>query len=194
MGDRRKIVVVEEGRRFAVAGGSRAIAVGCSRWLGWGAVGSRGGSGNRVVIVARSRATYISLYVLVGLGWSAKTNLRWVLMRAAIVMLAWVMMAIVRLLPWRSGLRWWIIISLALWLWRHSGRRLLSLRVVGIVWRRWGVVALRVRREVLRSCVVIVGSHVRCVYFSSRGSDKMRTKQWMEEWWFIYKIHKVSIE
>lgn len=86
----------------------------------------------------------------------------WVRMRTAIVMLAWMMMAVVRLLPWRPGLwwYWWIVIPLALWLGRRSRRRLLSLPVVGIVWRWWGLVALRVGWEVLRSGVVVVCCHV----------------------------------
>lgn len=84
----------------------------------------------------------------------------WVLMRRSIVMLAWLIMAIVRLLPWRPGLRWRIDIPLALWLRRRSYRELLSLPVVGTVWRWWGVVRLGVGREVLRSGVVVVGCHV----------------------------------
>lgn len=84
----------------------------------------------------------------------------WVLMRRSIVMLAWVIMAIVRLLPWRPGLRWWIDIPLALWPRRRSYRELLSLPVVCTVRRWWGVVRLRVGREVLRSGVVVVGCHV----------------------------------
>lgn len=90
--------------------------MGDSRWLGWAPVGRRGSSGEGAGIVARKRVTHVSFagyYV----GRGGKTNWRWVLMRAAVVMLAWVIVAIVGLLPWRAGLWWWIVIPLGLWLW-----------------------------------------------------------------------------
>lgn len=101
----------------------------------------------------------------------------WVAVRAPIIVLAWVMMAIVGLLPRCPRLRWRIEVSLALWLWRRSWRRLLSLPVVCIVRRWWGLIALRVWREVRRSCIILVCCHigydvvVQCVE-DSGGDDR----------------------
>lgn len=106
--------------------------------------------------------TCVSFTLLVSVH-AENTYLRLVLVLVPIVMLAGMMMAVVRLLPWRPWLRWWIEIPLVLWLWRTSWRRLLlclALAVVGVVWRWWAMVALRVRRKVLRSGVVVVCCHV----------------------------------
>lgn len=60
-GHRRVEVGVVEGKGVVVAVEDRRFAGGGSRWLGWEAVGSRAGSGDKAVpAVAASHATRVS--------------------------------------------------------------------------------------------------------------------------------------